>query len=327
MLEHGGRLHVAARRYGIPECDWLDLSTGINPHGYTPPLVPSNAWQRLPEPDDGLEHAAAAYYGTADLLPVAGSQAAIQCLPLLRSAFCVGVLHPGYAEHAHAWHQAEHQVLPLSMHEIEVRLAELDVLVLMNPNNPTGAMFSLEQLHDWHARLAAHGGWLIVDEAFVDVTPEQSAILSTMPPGLVVLRSLGKYFGLAGARVGFVAAEPAMLDALHRRLGPWTLSGPARFVAQAALVDVAWQSAARERLHRFASRLAQLLTQYGYAPDGGCSLFQWLRHSDAAQLHEQLARRGILTRLFTETSSIRFGLPGDENQWTRLASALQEVNA
>ena len=69
MLEHGGRLRVAARRFGIPLSDWVDLSTGINPQPYpVPPLAPE-VWLRLPETDDGLEAAAARYYGNPLLLP------------------------------------------------------------------------------------------------------------------------------------------------------------------------------------------------------------------------------------------------------------------
>jgi hypothetical protein len=103
MLEHGGRLRQAAQRYGIPLADWVDLSTGINPQAYpVPPLAPE-VWQRLPETDDGLEAAAAAYYGSTHLLPVAGSQAAIQALPACFASGRVITLAPTYAEHPHAW--------------------------------------------------------------------------------------------------------------------------------------------------------------------------------------------------------------------------------
>src|SRR5690606_22076033 len=97
MLEHGGRLRAAARRYGIPLSDWLDLSTGVNPEGWPVPAVPPEVWVRLPEEDDGLERAASAYYGCDSIFPVAGSQAAIQALPALLHAQRVGVIHPGYA--------------------------------------------------------------------------------------------------------------------------------------------------------------------------------------------------------------------------------------
>lgn len=325
MLEHGGKLRAAASRYGIPVGDWLDLSTGINPTGYAPPAIPPDAWQRLPEDEDGLIEAATRYYGTADLLPIAGSQAAIQCLPQLRKPCRVGVLSPGYAEHAHAWKQAGHEVDPLPAERIDAHVNTLDVLVLMNPNNPTGATFAPEQLHDWHNRLAERGGWLIVDEAFADATPTLSVIRDRMPPGLTVLRSLGKFFGLAGARVGFVAAHAAILEVLRERLGPWTLTGPSRIVAQAALSDAAWQQATRARLIQEGARLAQMLEANGLVSSGGCALFQWVQCDDASALHEKLAQRGILTRLFAKPASLRFGLPRDGAGWQRLAAVLNEV--
>ncbi len=325
MLEHGGKVRQAAARYGIPVEDWLDLSTGINPHGWPVPEVPPSCWSRLPEDDDDLEQAARDYYDAKHVLPVAGSQAAIQGLPRLRPRSRVAVLDPGYAEHAYAWRNAGHEVAALAAERLDEATQDTDVLLLIHPNNPTGARFSVEQLLDWHTRLAARGGWLIVDEAFMDVTPEHSLCAYSARPGLIVLRSLGKFFGLAGARVGFVCAQTSLLAQLHSLLGPWSVSAPARWVATSALAERAWQDSARQRLGTDGARLQALLARHGLNPAGGCALFQWVRTPDAQDLHEALARQGILTRLFIESSSLRFGLPGDEIAWTRLDAALSGV--
>jgi cobalamin biosynthetic protein CobC len=319
---HGGRLRAAAARYGIPLTQWLDLSTGINPHPWPVPALAAHAWTRLPEPDDDLVDAARAYYGAAHVLPVAGSQAAIQALPALRHAQRVGVLAPAYAEHARAWHRHGHRVTPLDVHAIDQQVNNVDVLVLLNPNNPTGARFARDDLLGWHQRLAMRGGWLVVDEAFADTRPEHSLAAYTGRTGLVVLRSLGKFFGLAGARVGFVLAAPDLLRALDQHLGPWTVAGPARAVACAALTDHAWQATTRIRLAHAATRLARLLERHGLAPAGGTELFQWLRTPAAAPLHAYLAHRGILTRLFDDPPSLRLGLPGDDCEWQRLDTTL-----
>lgn len=324
MLEHGGQLLAAAAQYGIPAGEWLDLSTGINPQGYVPPSIPRECWSRLPQEQDGLEQAAAAYYGTADLVPVAGSQVAIQLLPRLRTRSRVGVLHPGYAEHAHAWRRAGHEVVDVNANGIEAQMQSISVLVLMNPNNPTGEVFTPEQLLCWHACLAARGGWLVVDEAYGEAAQTASLLRERMPEGMIVLRSLGKFFGLAGARVGFVAADAALLGQLRVHLGPWHLPGPSRHVAQAALSDGAWQAATRARLKRDGTRLAQLLSDAGMRPSGGCGLFQWVRTERAAELHRELAQRGILTRLFEQPRSMRFGLPGSEAGWEKLSAALRQ---
>lgn len=322
MLEHGGGILAAARRYGIPMSDWLDLSTGLNPHGWPVPELPANAWQRLPETEDGLEQAAADYYGSALLLPVAGSQPAIQTLPLLRAPGSVGMLTLSYAEHAYAWERRGHQVKRYAPDALDAAVESLDVVLLCNPNNPTGWRFSPAQLDGWRQRLAAHGGWLVVDEAFMDCTPEHSMLSRIGTPGLIVLRSVGKFFGLAGARAGFVFAWPELLDALQEELGPWTVSGPARAAVRLALQDVTWQQQTRTRLSAGGVRLAKLLGTHGLESDGGCALFQWLAGPHSQHLHTFLAKRGILTRYFAEPESIRFGLPANEADWQRLEMGL-----
>lgn len=322
MLEHGGRLNAAVARYGLTPAQWLDLSTGINPNGWPVPALPARSWNRLPEPDDGLITAAQAYYNAPRVLPVAGSQAAIQAIPGLRAHSRVGILAPGYAEHAEAWRRAGHEVELLAHEDIAKSVAQLDVLVLANPNNPTGARFAAETLLRWHAQLAANGGWLVVDEAFMDATPAESIAAFSARPGLVVLRSLGKFFGLAGARVGFVLAEAELLQRLDEQLGPWTVCGPAREVARLALLDHVWQAQIRARLIHDAQRLHELLSACDLPPAGGTELFQWVPTPQAATIHERLARHGILTRLFVEPPSLRFGLPGSENDLARLATAL-----
>ena len=315
MLEHGGKLAAAAREYGIPLDKWVDLSTGIHPIGYPVPPVPPDAWRRLPEEEDGLDETAAAYYGSPHLLPCAGSQAAIQALPTLRAPCRVGILAPTYVEHAQAWRKAGHEVTELT--EYAPALA-LDVLLLVNPNNPTGRLIAPETLLEWHAQIAARGGWLVVDEAFMDATPEHSLATQAGLPGLVILRSLGKFFGLAGIRAGFVLAWPSLLAALREKLGPWHVPAPTRHVAHQALADRDWQAAQRLWLVEQSAKLADLLTRHDLPPAGGTALFQWVSTPQAAELHQHLARLGVLTRLFAQPSSLRFGLPGDERGWAKL---------
>ena len=333
MLEHGGRLRRAAAHYGIALGDWLDLSTGINPEAYPLPAIPLAAWQRLPEEDDGLEAAAAGYYGSAALLPVAGSQAAIQALPGViaelvgprRPALRVSLLAPSYAEHAQAWRP--HRPTLFAAEDADRAVAGSDIVILVQPNNPTGLLFERARLLAWHQQLAARGGWLIIDEAFIDPTPAASLAPETGADGLVVLRSLGKFFGLAGARVGFVLAPAAVRERLAAQLGPWTVSGPARHVSRAALLDRAWQAQACRSLHAGGERLARLLGAAGLAPVRGPALFKWWPSAQATALHGALARRGILTRLFDTPAALRFGLPADEADWQRLAHALHAALA
>jgi len=326
---HGGRLNAAAVHYGIPREQWLDLSTGINPHGWPVPPLPASVFNRLPEADDGLAQAAADYYGSADLLLVAGSQVAIQALPILRFAQSgsarAGVLHPAYAEHAFRWQQAGHRIQPLSVEQIDAQLDALDVLVLINPCNPSGVRFRPEQLRQWHARLARRGGWLLVDEAFIDATPEQSLITDPMPHGLIVLRSLGKFFGLAGLRVGAVCAEASVGDALAHSIGPWAISHPARWVARQALADQRWQQQTRVQLKAEQARLHRLLMQRVAETVSSTALFATVVTEQAQRIEQACAQAGILVRRFEQPAALRFGLPGNEDEWQRLEQTLSEI--
>ncbi|HEY0289013.1 MAG TPA: threonine-phosphate decarboxylase CobD [Pseudomonas sp.] len=327
MLEHGGRLRGAVAKYGIAEADWLDLSSGISPWPWPIPQIPLSAWARLPETDDGLELAARHYYGAAHALSVPGSQAAIQALPRMRQAGKVGVLSPCYAEHAEAWRSNGFLVREVLEHEVDRFIDSLEVLVVVNPNNPTGLTLTPQRLLSWHTRLAGRGGWLVVDEAFMDNTPALSLAAKSDRVGLIVLRSFGKFFGLAGARLGFVLAERRFLALLAKQIGPWAVNGPTRLLGRVCLNDVEGHRLQRQRTDQASERLVALLTEYGLAPQGGCALFQWLITPHAQALYEFCAQRAILLRLFLNNgphnSGLRFGLPREEADWTRLETALQ----
>ena len=198
------------------------------------------------------------------------------------------------------------------------------VLLLVQPNNPDAQRFPREQLLAWRARLAARGGRLIVDEAFLDAEPGDSLVPLASQPGLIVLRSFGKFFGLAGARLGFVLGEAALLERLALRLGPWAVSGPARAMGRALLADYPGQARQRQRLLEDGQRLARLLADCSLPAWGEAVPFRLVPHAEAAALHAYLAERAILTRLFSELPALRLGLPGDEAGWQRLAQALHD---
>lgn len=315
------------RRLGLPEADWLDLSTGINPHGWAAPTPPPDCWARLPDAHDGLIEAAAAYYGTASLLPVPGSQAALSLLPHLRARSRVGVIAPGYAEHGAAWRRAGHEVVPLSSAQLAGGAGTaFDVLVVINPNNPDGTYFEPETLLEWRAAIASRGGWMVVDEAFVDPTPGYSLASRCPLPGLVVLRSIGKFFGLAGMRIGFALGPDELLDPLAESLGPWAVNHPARWVTRRALMDAGWQLRMRERLEEGSDRLETLLARHFHQRSAGTPLFRTVLTPHAAAIHEALAQRAILVRLLDRQDGLRFGLPRDEQGLARLDAALTAIN-
>jgi cobalamin biosynthetic protein CobC len=327
MLEHGGNLGAAIAAYGHDRSDWLDLSTGLNPRSYPAPPIAADIWHRLPERSPQLHAAACRYYGVSHLLVVAGSQAAIQALPRLRAHSRVSVAAPVYAEHAYRWRQAGHEIREVAYAQLGAAIADSDVVVVCNPNNPTGAMVDAQTLLGWAAQLAERGGWLVVDEAFIDVDAEQSlARHAASQPGLIVLRSLGKFFGLAGLRMGFVVAEVPLLQRLDDEIGPWGVTTAAQLIAGAALADEHWQRQTRRRLQEDDRRLRELLGEHSI-DSSGSALFQWWQDARADQFVHHMALRAIWVRKFDQRvgsglPSIRLGLPPDESGWSRLRQAL-----
>lgn len=332
-LEHGGNLRQATAIFGEPTNGWVDLSTGINPQPYplpSAPLTQAALWHRLPEADclttDRLTEVAADYYSSAELISLPGSQAAIPLLPALRGASRVAIPQPEYAEHARAWQRWGHQVERIAPAFVERGPAAnpgFDVLLLSNPNNPTGKLYSPELLQAWHASLRQRGGWLVVDEAFVDTCPAFSLSAQAGSDGLIILRSLGKFFGLAGARVGFLLGPANLRNRLSELLGPWPLSGPSRLAAAIALADSAWQRQERTRLATAAARLEQSLTRAGFTVTGRNSLYCWVATEAARDIQGSLAEQGIWLRGFDAPAGLRCGLPGDEESWRRLREALR----
>ena len=321
---HGGDLDLAEARFGRPPEGWLDLSTGINPFPYPLPDLPAELWHRLPSSamEADLRRIAAGAYGVAhpdQLVTAAGSQAILQMLPRLRPFTQVAVVGPTYGEHAACWSNAGHQVVPC---ETLDRVAGADVVVVTNPNNPDGRCQDRERLLDLARGLGQRGGLLLVDETFVDATPDMS-LAGEVAPGLLVLRSFGKFFGLAGVRLGFAIGEPALARLLRSALGPWAVSGPALAIGRQALADHGWIAESRRRLMAEAAALANEFARAGLSVVGGTALFLLVSAPRAWALYEYLGQRGILARPFAAAPRwLRFGLPGSADDRRRLGAAL-----
>jgi cobalamin biosynthetic protein CobC len=326
VLPHGGSLAEARRQFpGAPE-PFIDLSTGINPVAYPVPALPPDCFTRLPEPDAlaGLQAAAAAAYGVAGaemVVAAPGTQILIDLLPRLWGLRSVAVLEPTYGEHAPAWERAGCAVQRVTDF---AALAAADGAVLCNPNNPDGRRIGAAALLGLADRQAARGGLLLVDEAFADLEAPGISVADALPhPALVVLRSFGKTYGLAGLRLGFALAAPERAAAIRAALGPWAVSGPALVVGTSALRDAAWLAETTGRLARAAERLDALLEAGGLRVIGGTRLFRLAEAEDAAAVFARLGRAGIFVRRFAaQPTWLRFGLPGDAVAWGRLRDAL-----
>ncbi|CDX51978.1 Threonine-phosphate decarboxylase [Mesorhizobium plurifarium] len=304
----------------------MDLSTGINPHSYPLFELPATALTRLPEAGQLRELAeiAAGAYGAPSAAHVAAAPGTQILLPRVASLVRPGkalVLGPTYAEHARAAAIAGHAVAEVGDFDA---LVEADLAVLVNPNNPDGRVIEKARLLDLAARLRAKGGLLVVDEAFMDVGPiEQSLAGDVAEGGIVVLRSFGKFFGLAGVRLGFALTDPLTAERLDAQLGPWAVAGPALEYGIRALSDANWQADMRKRLAQDAGRLDALLGRFDVPVSGGTSLFRYLSSPEASSLFSALGECGVLVRHFAERPQVlRFGLPGNDAEWQRLESAL-----
>src|SRR5690606_34568686 len=319
MRDHGGDLDRARSVYG--GSDWIDLSTGINPLAYPMPDLPRHALTALPTAEDvaTLEATAAKAYGTtADVVALSGAQAAIQLVPRLKLPGSAAVLAPSYNEHAAALAAQGWRVSDVSEPEA---MAGADLAVVVNPNNPDGRRWTPEAL----AALADRVGLLVVDESFADPHPELSLAprLSGLGERVLLLRSFGKFYGLAGLRLGFALGGPKTATSLRSLAGPWAVSGPAIAAGRAALADSAWQAETIARLARDASRLDALAEGAGWRLVGGTSLFRTYETGDAVAAQARLARAAIWSRVFPYSAGwLRLGLPGDNAAWARLETAL-----
>jgi cobalamin biosynthetic protein CobC len=327
---HGGDLAFASARYGRPAGGWLDLSTGINPVPYPAEAITAADLARLPDRAalDGLLAVARSVYGISSevaLIAVPGSETAIRLLPMTVPTSKVAIVGPTYGSHLRAWREAGRPTVEVA--SLAAVPADASIVVLANPNNPDGWILAPEALADGGRRLAERGGHLIVDEAFADLFPAMSIAPHLAGIPAIVLRSFGKFFGLAGLRLGFVAGPPAIIARLAGLLGDWPVSSAAIAIGSAALADRAWQETARARLRRDMARLRALLATGGVAVVGGTDLFSLVESGSAAALHAALAGRGIWTRAFADRPDrLRIGLPA-ESGFERLRRALAELKA
>lgn len=328
-MKHGGDISAAVESYGGSAGEWLDLSTGINPVPYPAAhLISKQSLISLPtkQAEAELRKAARRAYGIPKSLGVAiapGTQAIISALPrLLQPNTPISIVSPTYSSHEESWSASGNPVDTISARDLETRQS-LNYL-LVNPNNPDGSVQTPQHLLRLAAAQKEQGGYLIVDEAFMDVMPQNSVVPLLSDENILVLRSFGKFFGLAGVRLGFLIGPKQITDKLQQVFGSWAVSGPALDIGTAALQDLNWQEEMRrflsKEMHTFAHELrAQNLTILGET-----DLYILIEHPNAHQLHELLAQQKIWTRVFDySTTWMRLGLPSHKNKRNRFMNALK----
>lgn len=330
FAHHGGQLAAARSLFPDAPQPWIDLSTGINKRCYRATRATIAARNRLPDPTQlaELEATAAAAFridDSARVVAVAGTELALRLLPYALNLRSAAILGPTYSSHADAWKRAGAQTRNVTETTLDSCLDPALALTVVNPNNPDGRVLSRERLLELHQRLTPAGA-LIVDEAFADIDPALSVAHiagSERAPRMIVLRSFGKFYGLAGVRLGFIVAATSIATAVRGLIGEWPVSADALAAGHAAYADHRWTERTREWLQRAARRLDVLLIRHGFEIVGGTSLYRLARAADATQRFLQLLRAGVLTRPFDHDETVlRFGIPYDRVEWTRLAAAL-----
>lgn len=329
---HGGDLTFATARYRAPAAGWLDLSTGINPRAYPIDAIDAlSGVGRLPEPAAlaALCDVARANWSVpAGVLVAAvpGTELAIRLLPQMAPDGPVTVFGPTYGSHGEAWRRAGRAVVETSWPGTPVDDAR--IVVLCNPNNPDGRLISGTDLRGFVAAQTAAGRLTVVDEAFIDLSLRDSLVPMLAGLDAVVLRSFGKFHGLAGLRLGFVLGAPGRVDPLRALLGDWPVSSPAIRIGRKALADHNWQEATRSRLAEDSRRLRAILDRHGLAVAGSTDLFTLVRDDAAYAIHDGLARHGIWTRVFDQRPDwLRIGLPGNADALARLDLALAAIRS
>ena len=333
FAHHGGQLGAARAAYSEAPQPWIDLSTGINPRSYPAPRARGVTLNRLPDTGElsRLESVAADSFGVGEpncVVATGGTEAALRLLPYvlglrLKAAIVAG---PTYGSHADGWAKADVPSRVVPDAQLEESIGDQTALIVVNPNNPDGRLMSRDRLRQLHDAVASRGGVLVVDEAFAEVTPQASVadIAGTSEAEhLVVLRSFGKFYGLAGLRLGFVVGSPLIAARVRDLIGDWPVSVDALAAGLAAYADRQWADRMRLQLAAAARRLDGLLTRHGFEVVGGTSLYRLVRAGDASARFERLAAAGILTRPFQHDASLlRFGLPGVPEAWRRLVEAV-----
>lgn len=317
---HGGNRLEISRRYAIAEDAIIDFSSNINPLGCPSsvrPLVRNGVALLTAYPDSHcleLREALAAAWGCSSQHIIAGngSTELIHLLPRVLRPRRALIFTPTFSEY-----EASLRAAGCAIHTISLRdgegfrmpareaisfLPRVDVLYLCNPNNPTGTLAEPNLLAALLAAAEKQKVLVVVDEAFMDFAPDHSLVRSAgRRNNLLVLRSMTKFFGIPGIRLGYLVGPPQLIKRLYRHKEPWTVNTLAQKIGIACMAEHRFAAETRrfvaaERAYLF-SRLQSIP---GLQPIPSAANYLLLkitcRRLSSAIVYEELARRGILVR-------------------------------
>ena len=321
-FSHGGDIYAFARIKGVEVEDVLDFSASINPLGMPP--AARCAFRRAlrqvnsyPEPyAESLTQTLAEYHGLAASQVLAGNGSTHLIYLLARALHVqrVVLIAPLFSEHASAFRangahvryvtlRPPSFILDLAEVEKTMRREQPDALVLTNPNSPTGALTPREQVRALVQLCRGTQTRLLVDEAFIDWTEEGSVKqIAAQDDGVIVLRSLTKFFALPGLRVGYVLASPKVIRKLQAQIEPWAVNVVAQAVGIACVQDQHFIKHSRSFMYKERAWLSTQLSQTpGLRVFPASANFLLLQTKgkgfSASSLAEHLAQEKILIRV------------------------------
>ena len=328
--KHGGNLEDAIKQYGIKREDWIDLSSGVSPWAWPFKSLPENTWTDLPPSNQALLKNAASYY-QCELNHIAvspGSQLAIRLIAQQLPSSTVAIPSLGYQEHRYSWQLAGHEIhYYRSLIELGSLISsnQVEHAVLINPNNPTGELVSANEVNNIAQKLT---GLLVVDEAFMDLhqhsddKDHQSAIKQPHE-NQIVLRSVGKFFGLAGLRVGFVIGTHPIVKGLSLLLEPWSLNHASQYITTKMLTDADWHRSQAIKINAESKNFENIIRGFSHImlngfhiSNGGLFITVFANKSSLNEIHTTLAKSGIWSRLHN---------PNDEHSWIRFSLTKQPM--
>lgn len=333
-FDHGGDLSSVKEKYSDARYPWIDLSTGINPRAYP--------WEKkidltalagyaakLPQSSDVKKCTSIwlKYLNVKDRnnwLLTAGSQAIINILPSIFPDHKGIILKPNYNEYERTWcrHLREYTTITRDKFDVNL-LANNSVVMITNPNNPDAHLWQLEQIIHIANELAEKNGFLVLDEAYTDLCTDISLTTCSIPDNVLLLRSLGKFFGLAGLRIGLTKLPSKLYAKTADDMGPWTVSSISMAIAQMALSDTEWISNTLKSLKLNMEKLESILLEHDFKIIGNTDLYCLVQHEQSSMVVDKLNRSGIYVRTFSDNPSlIRFGLPKNDIEYKRLQEAL-----
>ena len=314
MIEHGGNLDKAISFYGGKESEWIDLSTGINPNSYPIPKLSISDWRSLPTKTEikDLESIIKSKQKiSSEIIMVPGAQMAINFLPFLLKGEGteVRILTPTYNEYNYCFTNTGFKVNSCQKFN---QLFNSDIAIIVNPNNPDGKIYEINELFE----LSKSVKILIVDESFIDSVECDSIVnqLNEDVSNIIVIRSFGKFFGLAGLRLGYVFSGKEIIRKFKRFFGPWQISKMSVKIATIAFSDDVWIKKTKNNLNEKANAIDNLMKKINWKITGGTNLFRLYSTSNSDLAQKLLAEKFIWSRKFSYSKKwIRLGIPNERD--------------